>query len=100
MNKINLKGVTAEAVTGVIILLVALINAGLQMFGINTISIADADVSSVVSLIFVIITALYNAWKNRNVTTVAQKMQVIADAVKNGELLEKDIEDLIQKIKK
>lgn len=100
MNKINLKGVTAEAVTGVIILLVALINAGLQMFGINTIPIADADISGVVSLIFVIVTALYNAWKNRNVTTVAQKMQVIADAVKNGELLEKDIEYLIQKIKK
>ena len=38
MKNINLKGVTAEAVTGVLILLVALVNAVLQMFGINTCS--------------------------------------------------------------
>ena len=30
MNKINLKGITSEAVTGVLILVVALINAVLQ----------------------------------------------------------------------
>lgn len=45
MKKINLSGVTAEAVTGVLLLVIALVNAVLQMFGINTIPIADSDVS-------------------------------------------------------
>ena len=35
MRKINLKGVTAEAVTGIALLVLALINAVLQMFGMN-----------------------------------------------------------------
>lgn len=68
MNKINLKGITSEAVTGVFILLVALINAVLQMFGINTLPIENEEISVIVSGIFVIGAALYNTWKNRNVT--------------------------------
>lgn len=35
MKKINLKGVNAQSVTGVVLLIVALINAVLQMFGYN-----------------------------------------------------------------
>ena len=41
MKNINLKGVNAETVTGVLILLVALVNAVLQMFGINTLPIEN-----------------------------------------------------------
>ena len=44
MKKLNLKGVTSEAVAGVLILIIALVNAVLQMFGYNTLPIADADV--------------------------------------------------------
>lgn len=100
MNKINLKGITAESVTGVVILLIALANAGLQMFGIKILPIENDEVSNIISTVFLIGTSLWNAWKNRNVTTIAQKVQVIADAVRDGELLEKDVEDLIKKIKK
>ena len=100
MNKINLKGVTAEAVTWVLILLVALVNATLQMFGVDTLPIENEEISSIISTIFLIVTALWNTWKNRNITTIAQEMQVLTDAVKNGEILEDDIKTLINKIKK
>lgn len=99
MNKINLKGVTAEAVTGVLILLIALVNAVLQMFGVNTLPIENEEVSNIISTVFLIITALWNTWKNRNVTTISQEVQQIADAIRNGEILEDDVKELINKIK-
>lgn len=98
MKKFNLKGVTAEAVTGVVILLVALVNAVLQMFGFNTIPIADSDVSGVISTVFLIGTTLYNVYKNRNITVASQKAQDITDAIKNGELLVEDVQELLDKI--
>lgn len=100
MNKINLKGVTPEAVTNVFILLVALINAGLQMFGINILPIENQDISSIISTVFLIITALWNTWKNRNLTSASQIAQNITDAIKHGEILEEDVRKLIDKIKK
>ena len=100
MNKINLKGITSEAVTGVFILLVALINAVLQMFGINTLPIKNEEISVIVSGIFLVVASLYNTYKNRNVTTGAQETQQILDALKNGTLVVEDVQALISKIKK
>ncbi len=100
MKNINLKGVTAEAVTGVLVLLVALINAVLQMFGINAIPIENEEVSNIISTVFLILTALWNTWKNRNVTTISQEVQQIADAVRNGEILEDELNELVNKCKK
>ena len=100
MNKINLKGITSEAITNVLILVVALINAILQMFGINTLPIENEEISAIISGAFLVGMALWNTWKNRNVTTVAQEVQQIADAVKNGELLIEDVQALISKVKK
>ena len=98
MKNINLKGVNAETVTGVLILLVALVNAVLQMFGFNTIPIADSDVSEVISTVFLIGTTLYNVYKNRNITVASQTAQDITDAIKNGELLVEDVQELLDKI--
>ena len=84
--------------TGVLILLVALVNAVLQMFGFNTIPIADSDVSEVISTVFLIGTTLYNVYKNRNITVASQKAQDITDAIKNGELLVEDVQELLDKI--
>ena len=100
MNKINLKGITSEAVTGVLILVVALINAVLQMFGINTLPIENEEISVVVSGIFVIGAALYNTWKNRNITSASQVAQQVTDMIKNGELLIEDVQALVSKVKK
>ena len=99
MKKINLKGVTAEAVTGVLVLLVALINAVLQMFGINTLPIENGEVSEIVSTVFLIVTTLYNVYKNRNISTASQKAQQITNALKSGELLVEDVDTLLNKIK-
>ena len=99
MKNINLKGVTAEAVTGVLVLLVALINAVLQMFGINTLPIENSEVSEIVSTVFLIATTLYNVYKNRNVTVASQKAQQVTDAIKAGELLVEDIDALLDKVK-
>ena len=100
MNKINLKGVTSEAITSVLILVVALINAILQMFGINTLPIENEEISAIVSGVFLVGMALWNTWKNRNVSTASQVAQQITDAIKNGELLIEDVQALVSKIKK
>ena len=93
------QGVTAEAVTGVLVLLVALINAVLQMFGINTLPIENGEVSEIVSTVFLIVTTLYNVYKNRNITIASQKAQQVTDAIKDGELLVEDVDELLYKVK-
>lgn len=100
MKNINLKGVTAEAVTGILVLLVALINAILQIFGINTLPIENDEVSEIVSTIFLIATTLYNVYKNRNITVASQKAQQVTDAIKAGEILIEDVDILLNKCKK
>ena len=100
MKNINLKGVTAEAVTGVLVLLVALVNAALQMFGINTLPIENGEVSEIVSTVFLIATTLYNVYKNRNITAASQKAQQVTDAIKAGEILVEDVDTLLSKCKK
>lgn len=100
MKKINLKGITSEAVTGVLVLIIALVNAVLQMFGINTLPIENEDISAIISGVFVVGAALYNTWKNRNVTPASQIAQQVTDMIKNGELLAEDVQELISKVKK
>lgn len=99
MKKLNLKGVTAEAVTGITLLVLALINAVLQMFGMNVLPIQNDDISNIVSVIFLIVTAAWNTWKNRNFTKASQEAQALTDMIKNGEILIDQIEDVIQKFK-
>lgn len=99
MKKINLKGITAEAVINVALLVLALVNAVLQMFGINTLPIEDGDISAIISGIFVVATALYNTYRNRNVSSAAQIAQQVTDAIKSGEVLAEDIEAAIEKCK-
>lgn len=99
MNKINLKGITAENITGVLVLLVALVNATLQIFGIDTIPISNNEISEIVSTVFLISATLYNVYKNRNITAASQKAQDVTNALKSGELLIEDVEELLNKIK-
>ena len=100
MNKINLKGITSEAITNVFILAVALVNAVLQMLGINTLPIENEEISAIVSGVFLVGMALWNTWKNRNITPASQIAQQVTDMIKNGELLIEDVQALISKVKK
>lgn len=99
MKKLNLTGLTPSSITTVVVLLIALINAVLQIFGINTIPITDDEVSEIVSILFLIVTSLYSTYKNFNVTPASQIAQNVTDAIKNGEIVEKDIEEILEKIK-
>lgn len=100
MKNINLKGINAETVTGVLILLVALVNAVLQMFGINTLPIENEEVTNIVSTAFLIATVVWNTYKNRNISTASQTAQQITDAIKSGEILVEDVNELINKCQK
>ena len=100
MKKINLKGINAETVAGVLILIVALVNAVLQMFGFNTLPIQNEEVTNIVSTVFLIVTALWNTYKNRNISTASQTAQQITDAIKSGEILVEDVNELINKCRK
>lgn len=99
MKKLNLKGLTPSSITTVVVLLTALINAVLQIFGINTIPITNDEVSEIVSILFLIVTSLYSTYKNFNVTPASQIAQNITDSIKNGELVAEDIEEILKKIK-
>ena len=100
MKKINLSGVTSESIVGILILMLALANAILQMFEINALRIENEEITAIVSATFLIITSLWNTWKNRNLSTASQLAQSITDNLKNGELLEEDVRKLINKIRK
>ena len=99
MRNINLKGINVETVTGVLVLLVALVNAVLQMFGVNAIPIENEEITNIVSTVFLIVTVLYNTWKNRNITTASQVAQNITDSIKSGEILADDIMFIVDKMK-
>lgn len=99
MKKLNIKGLTPSSITTVIVLLIALINAILQIFGINTIPITNDEVSEIVSIVFLIVTSLYSTYKNFNVTPASQVAQNVTDAIKNGEIVVEDIEELLGRIK-
>lgn len=99
MSKINLKGVTPETIAGVFILLIALTNTVLQMFKINTLPFEDETITNIVSTVFLIVTTLWNTWKNRNISSASQTAQNITNAIKNGEVLENDIKEIIKQLK-
>ena len=98
--KLNLKGVTKEALVGVGLLILSLVNAILQMFGINTLPITNDQVSEIISTVFIIVMALYNTYKNRNVSTASQVAQEITDSIKNGEIVVEDVQKIIADVKK
>lgn len=99
MKDINLKGVTSEAIIGVIIGIIAVINAVLQMLGYNTLPISNESVSVIVSSLFLAITMLYNAYKNRNISKASQIAQQITDGLKSGAIALEEVENLISNIK-
>ena len=99
MKKINLKGINAKSVAGVLILVVALVNAVLQMLGFDTLPISNEEVSTIVSSVFLIGSAIYTTYKNFNCSTASQTAQRVTDAIKQGEILVDDVDKLIDKCK-
>lgn len=88
---------TKKTVAGILVLLLALINAALQIFDLNIIPVQSEELANIISTFFLIAMTLRNTWKNCNITTISQKVQQIADAIRCGELPEEVIEELIDK---
>ena len=99
MKNINLKGINKSSVIGVIVLALALTNAILQMFGLKILPISNDDVNTVVSGLWVVLSSAYSTYKNFNTSTASQTAQQITDAIKNGEILAEDVENVIVKLK-
>lgn len=99
MKRINLKGINTKSVAGVLILVVALVNAVLQMLGFETLPISNEEVSTIVSSVFLIGSAIYTTYKNFNCSTASQTAQRVTDAIKQGEILVEDVDELIDKCK-
>ena len=99
MKKINLSGLTTDAVIRVCVIAVALINAVLQIFGIQTLPITNEDVSNLISTIFLVASAGYGIYKNFNVSKPSQIAQQITDGIKDGEFLVEQVEEVIENLK-
>lgn len=97
--KINLNGINKQSIVGIVILIIALANAILQMLGIQTLPISNEEVDSVISIIFLIGSTVYSVYKNFNITPASQTAQKITDAIKNGEILIDQVEDIVEKCK-
>ena len=86
MNKINLKGVDFSTWTRTAVLVVALINQALVVFGITK-NEADMDtLTYYVSFAFTAISAVWSWWKNNSFTRKAQKADevIISSAEAKG----------------
>lgn len=100
MKKLNLKGVNAKSVISIVVLIIALVNAILHMFGYNTLPISNDDIENIISSIFIIGASAYTTYKNLNVSTASQVAQEITNLIKKGELLVDDVDKFIDKFKK
>lgn len=99
MKKLNLKGITSEAVISIILQIIAVVNMALQMFGFDTLPISNENVTVIISLLFTIVITAWNTWKNRNLTKASQEAQQITDMIKNGEVMVDEIVEVIQGFK-
>ncbi len=73
MNKINLKGVEMSTWIRTLVLLAALINQALVVFGVTD-NEADVDtLTQYVSLIFTFVSSVWSWWKNNSFTVSSQK---------------------------
>lgn len=69
----NAKKITAGTVSRFVLLLLALVNAGLEMAGLSVIPVDADGVSEFISLAFLGGTALWSYWKNNDVTKKARE---------------------------
>lgn len=98
-KKINLKGISKENIVTLLVLVLALVNSILTMYGIKILPITNDDISNVVSGIFLVGSALYSTYKNFNVSTAAQTAQTLCDAIKTGAVVIDEVVDIVDSIK-
>lgn len=77
MKKLNLKGVSVQTWVRTIVLLLALANQALVMFGITKTEIELEQWTQWASYIFTVITAVWSWWKNNSFTDKAQEADIL-----------------------
>ena len=81
----NLPGMTGErvkAVVTIVVTLYALLNAGLNLAGINTLPFTNDEVSTTLFAVVGVIGTVYCWWKNQNITSASLAGQQLVDALK------------------
>lgn len=73
MKKINLRGVSAQTWTRTVVLIIALINQALVVFGITKNEVEIETWTQYVSYAFTVFTAVWSWWKNNSFTLKAQE---------------------------
>lgn len=76
--------VTSGTIARTVILVLALINQVLVMFGKSPLNIADDDIATVVSLLFTIASTAVAWWKNNSFSQNAIKADEYLKELKNG----------------
>ena len=73
MNKISLKGVDKSTWIRTAVLIVALVNQALVIFGVNDKTVDVDSVTYYASYVFTALSSLWAWWKNNSFTKKAQK---------------------------
>ncbi len=76
--------VTSGTIARTVILVLALINQVLVMFGKSPLNIADDDIATVVSLLFTIASTAVAWWKNNSFSQNAIKADEYLEKLKNN----------------
>ncbi len=76
--------VTSGTIARTVILVLALINQVLVMFGKSPLNIADGDIATVVSLLFTIASTAVAWWKNNSFSQNAIKADEYLENLKNN----------------
>lgn len=92
VNKIKTK---ASTIARIAALLVAIINQCLALFGKDILPFGDNWIYQLITLIATVVVAVINCWYNNDITQTAKLTGKIFDALKDGNLEEKEIEEII-----
>ena len=80
-----MKNVKASTIIRTVVLLLALVNQGLTIAGLNVLPITDDQVTEVLSLVLTIGASLWAWWKNNSFTPAAIKADELMDELKERE---------------
>lgn len=80
-----MKNVKASTIIRTVVLVLALVNQGLTIAGLNVLPITEEQVTEVLSLLFTIGASLWAWWKNNSFTPEAIKADELMEELKGGE---------------
>lgn len=80
-----MKNVKASTIIRTVVLLLALVNQGLTIAGLNVLPITEDQVTEVLSLVFTIGASLWAWWKNNSFTPAAIKADELMEELKGGD---------------